>query len=296
MPTLNTVIDAFLASREFDLATVSRVGYWADTFGDKEIAEITPDDVDAAVVALATRGKLRPVRNGEPEPLGKPLAGSTVNRYIGQLASLFRYAKRMRLLPRTFVAPTVGIEKSPEQPDPDRYLRAEEVDRLIRVARVADRRWGKMPALITLAFHSGLRVGNLLDVRWGDVDLDQRTVAVGRTKNGRPIVAPLTERAAEELDRLPGNRHPEDRVFANRHGGRYHFRRLWARVCREAGLPGRNFHQMRHGCGHAMATAGVGQATIMAVMGHRTLSASARYMHADVRDKRRAIDAVFDHA
>jgi len=48
---------------------------------------------------------------------------------------------------------------------------------------------------------------------------------------------------------------------------------------REAGLAGRNFHQLRHGTATALARAGVNQASLMAALGHRTLSASARYMH-----------------
>lgn len=293
MATLSTLVEAFIASREFDAATLSRLAFWAEQLGDKELADITPDDVDAALVRLAERGRLRPVRGQAATAAKRPLAGSTLNRYVSQLATLYKYARRLRLLHRTHVPPTKGIEKAPEPVDPDRYLRPEEVERLIKVARLLDRKWGKLCALIVLAFHTGLRKGNLQALRWADVDLERRTITVLKTKNGRPQVSALSERAVAELSRLPG-RDPEALVFAGRTGERpYNFRALWQKVCEEAGLPGRNFHQLRHGCGSALAAAGVGQAQIMAHLGHRTLSASARYMHQNVEDKRQVVDRVF---
>ncbi|MEA3643352.1 MAG: hypothetical protein VBE63_25955 [Lamprobacter sp.] len=117
MATLDALIDAYVASREFDRATLSRLEFWRERFGPCEFAEITADDVDIALVALAERGRLKPRRHGATQPAGQPLAGSTINRYITQLGSLYRYARRLRLLPRAYVPPTKGIEKSPEGPN-----------------------------------------------------------------------------------------------------------------------------------------------------------------------------------
>jgi integrase len=285
-------IDAFVASREFDRGTLARLAFWDESLGSRDLAEITADDVDLALVRLAERGRLVPRRGQATEPAGAPMSGATYNRYVSQLASVFKYARRLRLLPRAHVPPTRGVEKSPEPADPNRYLRAEEVERILAVTRLLDTRWGKLSALVLVAFHTGLRVGNLMTLRWGDVDLERRTITVLKTKNGRPQVSALSARAADALRLLPGKQ-PDALVFEGSEGRPFGFRRLWIRVCTEAGLPGRNFHQLRHGCGHAMATSGVNQAAIMAVMGHRTLSASARYMHANASDKLDVVDRVF---
>jgi len=292
LATLSAVVDAFVASREHDRATLGRLAFWVDHLGGRDLAEITPEDVDAALVRLAERGRLKPRRGHDTAPAGAPLAGSTFNRYVSQLQSIFKYGRRLRLLPRAHVPPTRGIEKSAEPQDPNRYLRPEEVERLLKVARVLDSQWGRLPALILTAFHTGLRVGNLLALRWHDVDLAARTVTVSKTKNGSPIVSALSERAAAELAKIPGHL-PEALVFAGRADRAHNFRALWVKTCTEAGLPGRNFHQLRHGCGSALATAGVGQAQIMAIMGHRTLTASARYMHQNANDKLAVVDRVF---
>jgi integrase len=223
---------------------------------------------------------------------GKPLAGSTVNRYLTQAGSIFKHAKRLKLVPRAFVAPTRGIERTPERPDPERYLRPEEVERVLAVARVVDRRWGKMPALITVAYHSGLRVGSILRVRGRDLDLDAGTLTVARTKNGDPITAGLSSAAIAELKRLP-KIGQDELIFGNRGGKPFTYRPLWMRIAKEARLPGRVFHELRHGHGYQLARAGVSQQMIMMSMGHRTLTASARYAHASVQDKKAVIAKVF---
>lgn len=72
-----------------------------------------------------------------------------------------------------------------------------------------------------------------------------------------------------------------------------HFDRLWDRTCEMAGLQGRVFHELRHGCGTALARRGVSQAQIMAVLNHRTLVASRRYLHNNITDQRAVVDQVF---
>lgn len=131
-------------------------------------------------MALQKRGKLKAGRGAAREavPTGEPLAGSTINRLISTLAGIFKYARRMRVLPRSHTPPTKGVEKAPEPVDPDKYFRPEEVVRPIKIARVVDQKWGKLPALIMLGFHTDLRVGNLLQLRWQQIDLDSATACM----------------------------------------------------------------------------------------------------------------------
>ena len=294
MTTIQDVSEAWIVSREHCTGSLGRIQFWVDQFGSIPITDITEDDVDRALEALVARGKVKPGRNGQPAtPTGEPLAGSTVNRFISTLAGIFKYARRVRALPRSHTPPTRGIEKAPEPVDPDKYFRPEEVENLLKVARVLDQKWRKLPALIVLGFHTGLRVGNLLDLRWRDIDLEARTATVAVTKNGRPHIAPLTGRCLEELLRLRKGQ-PDERVFKSYLNDKpFNYRTLWGKVCKEAGYEGRTFHWLRHGCGSALASAGVAQAQIMQVMGHRTLVASARYIHSNVDDRRDVVGRVF---
>lgn len=291
MALFRDVVEAYAASREMDPASLSRLAFWVETLGSKEVSAITADDVDAALVQLAERGRLVGGKR-LTVAAGKPLAGSTVNRYLTQAGSVFKHAKRLRLVPRAFLAPTRGVERAPERPDPERYFRPEEFDRLVAVARVLDRRWGKMTALIVVAYHTGLRVGSILATRGRDVDLVAGTLTVARTKNGDPITAGLSSAAIAELKRLPKVA-PDELVFGNRAGDAYTYGPLWKRIAKGARLEGRVFHELRHGHGYQLARAGVSQQMIMMSMGHRTLTASARYAHASIADKQAVIAKVF---
>lgn len=291
MALFSTVVEAYIASKELDAASLSRLAFWTDTLGSRELSTITPEDIDAALVRLAERGRLRGGKRST-ERADKPLAGATMNRYLSTAGSVFKYAKRARLVARSLVSPTRGIERSPERPDPERYLRPEEVERLIAVSRVLDRMWGKMTALIVVAYHTGLRVGSILAVRGKHLDLEAGTLTVPRTKNGDAITASLSSAAIAELKRLP-RVGPEEIVFGSRAGKPFTYQPLWQRIAREARLEGRVFHELRHGHGYQLARAGVSQQLIMASMGHRTLTASARYAHASIADKQAVIAKVF---
>lgn len=200
--------------------------------------------VDEAITRLTARGKLKLVRGQKPVPSGQPLKGSTINRYVTQLQSLFKFARRQRVVPRSWTPPTKGIEKSPEPMDPNKFLSVEEVDQLIKAAKVADTHWKKLPTLIRLLLDTGLRVGNAINLRWRDVDLVNRTATVAVTKNGAPHIAALSERLVMALVALPGHRHPDALIFGNKHGAPFHFRAVFRKAAKLACLPKAHPHLM----------------------------------------------------
>jgi hypothetical protein len=111
MALFSTVVEAFIASRELDQASLSRLVFWNENLGMKEVSTITPDDIDAALVRLAERGRLLGGRR-LTTAAGKPLAGSTVNRYLTQAGSVFKHARRLKLVPRAFA----GMGRLVQQP------------------------------------------------------------------------------------------------------------------------------------------------------------------------------------
>ena len=297
---LKQVADAFAASKSRDSSGLGRLAFWVEKLGHRSIIEVTADDADVCLVQLAERGKLQAGRGRRTtERTGKPLKGSTINRYQSTLGELYKFAKKMRLVPRNFVPPTRGLERHPEPIDPDRYFRDDEVERLVVCARVVDKgvrngdkSWRHTPAVIVLAYHTGLRTGSLKKIKWRNVDFAARRIVLGRTKNGEPIGSALTERCVEELEPL-SSKDPDALVFGNRRGAPFDWGARWEATCNLAGLPKRNFHQLRHGCGTRLAQRGTTQPQIMAVMGHKTLAASVRYMHLNTDDQRAVVDKVF---
>lgn len=150
MTSLREAAQAWIACVEHGTGSLGRIAFWIEQLGDKPIADITEQDVDLALVALARRGKLKGGRGrlNPPIPTGLPLAPASIHRFISTLAGLYKNSRKLRLLPRSHTPPTQGIEKFPETVDPDKYFRPDEVEKLLAVATAIDQRWKKLPALI----------------------------------------------------------------------------------------------------------------------------------------------------
>ena len=200
---LASLIDAFVASyRGRDPSLLTRLAFWKRRLGHAAIASIDADMVESEMADLAERGALRHVRGQGLVHTGHPLSPATLNRYIVALGSVLTYARRHRLLPRGHVSPMRGVEKHRESEGRLIYLTEEQVERVIACAALA--RWGKLAALIRMAFTTGMRRGSLLELRWRDVDLVQGRATFDRTKNGRPHVAHLTPATVAALKKMPG--------------------------------------------------------------------------------------------
>ncbi|EHP89962.1 integrase family protein [Methylorubrum extorquens DSM 13060] len=95
-------------------------------------------------------------------------------------------------------------------------------------------------SVIVLAIETGMRRGELLSLRWKDVDLEKGTVRLLQTKNGRPRTVPLTPRAIEELRRIERKGDSVLQVSSNA------VQLCWNRIRVRAGLGGLRFHDLRH--------------------------------------------------
>ena len=152
---------------------------------------------------------------GEPRwkelGLRKP---ASLNRLKSSLSALFAWAKdrRRRLLPTTWPNPCRDIPAERENNARVRFLSADERDRLLKAARVSAS--PKLYLLIVLAITTGVRRGDLVALRWRDVDLEAATAHVAHGKNGEPRVLPLTDPVLAEL-RRHGAPHRDALVFSS---------------------------------------------------------------------------------
>jgi integrase len=284
--------------KKLDTSQLTRVQFWLDALGHKHLHEITREEIVGYRTWLASRPALKFRRvgksGGELVETDRTPSPATLNRHIATLASIYKYAHSAGMLSAAVTAPTRGIRRLHEEERGDLYIRTDELEKLVTVGRALDRRWGKFVALLLLAFYTGLRRGDLLSRKWEHLDLEARTIIVGKTKNGDPILQPLPQRVVDELRRLPGTRAREAYVFCNRQPlAVFDFDRLWDKAFEHAGLERRNFHQLRHGFGSALASANTSQATIMKLMGHKSLVASKRYLHLQTEEKRAALERAF---
>jgi integrase len=149
--------------------------------------------------------------------------------------------------------------------------------------------------IVRVAAYAGLRQGELLALRWHDVDFAGSALTIARamsagvessTKSGHVRRVPLADQAAAALDRMSRREHfttPGDLVFCNVLGRPLDdsaLRRRYRRAQVAADVRPLRFHDLRRTFGSLLAMRGVDVVTIQKAMGHSTLATTSRYLHA----------------
>jgi integrase len=247
-------------------------------FGDKELDTIRHEDVVDLVAVLE----------------GKGLSPKSIHNYVGTLSALFNFAKGPQ---RRWAAvnPCDGVEL-PGVPEHDeiRFLDESEWEAVLRhvqpgAYKALDR------AFYLAAIMAGLRHGELIALRWRDVDWTAGRIRVRQnwvlgefdTPKSRTAArsVPMADRLAGELDRLykaMGEPSDDALVFGDPSTGQPLDKaanlRRYRKVLKAAALDAtHNLHGLRHTFGTRMAAAGVPMRTLQAWMGHRDISTTQRY-------------------
>lgn len=161
------------------------------------------------------------------------------------------------------------------------YMTEKEVERLIAAAKEAGRHRLRDGTLILLAFRHGLRVSELVTLRWDQVDLEQGVLHVNRLKCGTPSVHPLGETEIQALEKLQPIYPRLPHVFNSERRAPLTpdaIRKIVARAGIEAQLPFTiHPHMLRHACGYKLAMAGKDTRAIQHYLGHRNIQHTVRY-------------------
>jgi integrase/recombinase XerC len=250
----------------------------ADYFG-RELAAIAPREVDG----LAVRSYLAGLARAE-------VGARSRARALSALRGLFRYAVREGDRPDD---PTAGVP-TPKQPHHlPRHLRPGEIEQLIEAADGDEPLARRDRALLELLYASGLRVGELVGLDWGDIDLEGRVLRV-LGKGGRERMVPFGRPAESALDRWlecwgevrRGNEDAREPVFLNHRGGRLSdrsVRRILDRYVRRAALAaGVHPHTLRHTFATHLLEGGADLRAIQELLGHSSLSTTQKYTHLEL--------------
>lgn len=244
--------------------------------------------------------------------LREGMTASRVRRIHAVLHKALNYAKRNRLVSNN-VCDNLELprERKPEMG----ALTIEQAKRLLQVVQ-----GHHLEMLITLAITTGMRRGELLSLRWQDIDIEKGVLRVRRTVNfisghgfieGEPKTAKSTRdillpsfvltmlkqyRVEQAKMRVQADSTYIDRdlVFANEDGGfirfttlRYHFNRLLD----EAGLPHIRFHDLRHSAASLLLSMGVPIKVVQELLGHNTVDMTLNtYSHVYPAMRREAME------
>jgi integrase len=161
------------------------------------------------------------------------------------------------------------------------YLTEAEVEQLMAAAR--KNRWGNRDAtMLLVAYRHGLRVSELLELRWDQVEFRTGSLHVRRVKQGTPSTHPILGDELRALRRLQREQEPRSSfVFTSERGSPFTtagFARMVERGGAEAKLGLKvHPHMLRHACGYALANRGHDTRALQAYLGHRNIQHTVRY-------------------
>lgn len=209
---------------------------------------------------------------------------ASVNRELSLLSSIMEYALELDLIQEN---PVKKIKKLKESPGRERYLNGEELKRLLETCHDLSKRKGVghnpiLYEIVLTAILTGLRKGNLQNLKWSQVDLETGNIVIPASehKTRKPLYFPLTPHLQEVLLGLRNSYPHSEYVFSKPDGTSYgDWKRSFENACTIAGLKNFHFHDLRHTHATFLNMLGANEYTIRALMGHQTLAASKRYVH-----------------
>jgi integrase len=273
-------------------------GQIMSALGERPAREVTTREIEDLLRSIATTG----------------VAPRTVNKARQLVCAIFNYGTR----PSTYALPANPAQHADRRREPDAGVLAfyspDQIEMLASALAAGAHRDPSRPALgsdeivararedaqdadlVRVAAYAGLRRGELVVLRWRDVNFAGRKLTVRRslsgelevrsTKSRRARQVPLPDQGRAALDRLRQRGDftgPDDYVFASRLGRRLDpsaLRRRFERARDAAGLEPLRFHDLRHTYGSLLVAGGIDLPSVKAAMGHSHITTTERYLHA----------------
>ena len=228
-------------------------------FGDRLLKDITPATVESYK-------QKRLADTNYKRTTTKP---ATVNRELACLKTIFSKGVKNGKAEHN---PTQGVKLLKENNIRDRVLSLEEYDNLLTHCLPY------LKPLVKLAYHTGMRLGEILGLTWGKVDLKEGFIILApedcKTNEGR--IVPLAGELMEMFKAMPRGL-PGVPVFLRNGKPITSIREAFQAARRGANLDGFNFHDLRHTFINNRRLEGHDYFRIMAATGHKTMSVFKRY-------------------
>jgi integrase len=194
---------------------------------------------------------------------------SSVVKELNVLKHLFTLAIDWEIVP---INPCHGIKPPRVPAGRVRYLQPTE----LRAVLEACPDWVR--PIIALLVSTGMRRGEVLGLRWLDVDRKGCRILLPQTKNGEGRIVYLNRIACDALDSLPGGK-PTEFVFPVQQSTPEAVSMAFARACRLVGIEDFRLHDLRHTAASWLRMQGADIHTVALLLGHKDLRMAARYQH-----------------
>lgn len=232
----------------------TRVLRWIRHFGNRPLGQITRAEIETW-----RREKLLRCRP------------ATANRDLARLRAMLRRAVEWELLEKS---PLEGLKFLRENNARTRYLTLDECARLIQSCRALH-----IQAVVITALHTGMRLGEILNLHWEDLDFSAGLILIPDSKNGEPRHVPMDSTVRGVLESYP-RRPGVDWVFTNANGGRLRdIRGGFRNALRRASISNLRVHDLRHTFASIWVQSGGDLYVLKDILGHKSITITQRYAH-----------------
>jgi integrase len=222
---------------------------------------------------------------------------ATVNHEMKRLRHMMNKAIEWGYLKEN---PCKGIKNLKEPPGRIRYITSEELDSLLSACAPSSlsdnpnnkgRTFSKLlcaflKPIVLIGIHTGLRRGEILSLRWKDIDFKEQRILIETTKNNERRVVPINDTLYGVLKSLPVHL-GTDLVFPEISG--LQLTVAFRRACKRAGINDFRFHDLRHSFASYLTMGGVNLRTVQTLLGHKDLRMTMRYSHLSPEHLREAV-------
>ena len=211
---------------------------------------------------------------------------ATVNRITSCLRHMVTQGQKWEMVDEESAKRIRSVKLLKEENKRLRFLTLEECQRLIDCCQE------HLKPIVTVALHTGMRRGEILNLRWEHVDLQHYFILLDKTKNGTRREIPINstlEELFQNLQRSTGSSY----VFVNKDGKPYRdINRSFNAALQRAGICDFRFHDCRHTTASHLVMAGIDLTTVKELLGHKDITTTLRYSHLAPGHKRKAVQVL----
>ncbi len=265
---INRYIERVLPSKPKNARNVRQhLLWWKQELGHCLLSDIKPSLIaqkrDELLSGLTCKGKIR--------------SSTTVVRYLASLSHAFAIAlKDWEWIQEN---PIMKISKPKISNSRTRFLNEDEKEILLSACRESESK-GLYPVVI-LALSTGMRRGEIMNLKWDDIDLARGSILLQTTKNGERRFIPLVGTALDLLRSKYANQAVDSLVFPAPYSPckPIDIRSAWETALSKANIFNFRFHDLRHTAASYLAMNQASLLEIGTLLGHKTVQMTKRYAH-----------------
>ncbi|MGD2169231.1 MAG: site-specific integrase [Chlamydiota bacterium] len=259
---INKYIDEELDKSSSNYKTrLGQLNWWKAELGHLSLVNIKED------VISTCRKKLL----GTNDRYGNPRSMTTANRYMTSLSVVLRKAvKEWRLMTYN---PVSNFQKYKEPNGRDRFLSEEEIERLLKACKNSSNQ--HLYSIVLLALCTGMRKGEIINLKWEDIDFQRDLIKLKKTKNGDMRNVPLKGSICDILKKRFFDERPSLNLYVfkgKKCNKPINFRGAWSIALKEAEIKDFVFHSLRATCVTYLSKLGYSLHLIAKIVGHKEVS------------------------